>query len=498
MTIDVLILFLVFLIAGAFVVDHILKKLSPPTFDEAKASQLAKTARWTEEARRKASAPLISIPMRSVYLGKYITSTTNGFLPDSGVWVSGNQVSLDLSIFGGHIAIFGSTGYGKTELEKRLLYELFSKTDLNIHLYDGKGNEDLTRAFCSMAYMFGRGNAKVFRMGQQRKGYPYNAFTGSPEAIKEKLIALSDIPSLEKNGLWYGKMKRMVINAICDAPGGPPRSLDEFMFRVTDKWFSDTYGSSSPYRKDQATQQRVSLMMKNVGSNPSPIDNVALDFYAIKDELGPYLADDGLSLESDRAINFSVRLSSMPFVGKYFTEFVLSDYLDYAYNRMDRPTVLMIDEQGILPGMNLEHLLAVARQAGLKIIFTTQSFASLGDQLTQERILSNCNTQIFLKLLYPDYASEMSGTTMQPETAYQSENGLHTGMTSTRFQHQFAIPPKELRELPVGQCYLYRDGGNARIAIEAIPPLPEPPPEETYVPTPKPMQPMPAVKHPTP
>src|SRR4051812_15921047 len=91
--------FLVILIGALVVIDWFLKKVSPPSFDQAKAIQLAKSQQWREEAKRVSTVLPRLIPARSIYLGIHESGLTEKpFLSDSGVYISGYQVNLDLSI----------------------------------------------------------------------------------------------------------------------------------------------------------------------------------------------------------------------------------------------------------------------------------------------------------------------------------------------------------------------------------------------------------------
>jgi hypothetical protein len=319
-------------------------------------------------------------------------------------------------------------------------------------------------------------------------------FRGSVEAIENQLIALTDIEKQEKEGLWYGSQYRNAIKLIVNAPDGPPRDFTELRGRINDSWFTQTYG------KDPTKAYQLASIQKSARGAPNAIEGLGVKLWPIIDDLESRVRSDGFALEDARAANLSIKLSSAQYTGRYFMEFALAHVLDCAYNRLKRETLLVIDEFGVLGGSNMAHLMAVGREAGLHVMFTAQAHAFLGDRTTQEQILSVCNTQIFFKLMFPEYASDLSGTTLQPETSYQSEEGVYTGLTSTRFQHQYAIEPNMVRSLPKGQCFVYRDGRNARVEIGMLDPqiLPTPPAEQVYIPPTPIITTVPQANHPTP
>lgn len=453
---------------------------NPPSFAELQAEQKRRQEQLEANRRRFTTYQYQTTTAPGLFLGQQVSSAnTKPFQPDSGVQLTNSGVSLDPTILESHMAVIGSNGTGKTVLLVRLMQEIFEKTNWDVFLFDGKGDEGLANAFSALAYKYNRGNPPRFRMGKNARGYPFNAFSGDKEEIRNQLIALARVGDLDTNGetVFHGINYRNVIDFLVDAPEGPPKSFQEVLRRANHKWFDDTYGKST----DPIIKAMLGTLKTRLKSGFSPIQSYGNQMYSTVKECGEIVAEDGFTLGQVRAGSFCVNLAGVPYVGRYFTDFILASFLGYT-GRMTRPTALIIDEFGVLGGANMGHLLATARQAGLKILFTAQSFAMLGDALTQQVILENCHTHIYFKQLFPEGASNISGTVKQPEMTIGLEEGTASGRNSFRYQDQFAILPNEVRGLPRGQGFIYKDGGSVRVQVKKVDDIPIAPAEERYTP----------------
>ncbi len=103
--------------------------------------------------------------------------------------------------------------------------------------------------------------------------------------------------------------------------------------------------------------------------------------------------------------------------------------------------------------------------------------AQLGDAETRQELLENTRTKLLMSTEQPDEMAALAGTVFQLESSFQHEDGVATGLGTTRPQHTYRVPPNEARGLAPGEVFLIRRGRAAKLQIDPVAGVPAPPAE---------------------
>lgn len=373
-----------------------------------------------------------------------------------GIYHKNDWVVLDEDVLDQHLFVLGTTGSGKSETIKRLVYEILTATSRNIYVVDGKGDEELARDIRSLAFQHGRGKAPVFRLGFDKAGAVYDGFRGQPTDIYNRLCALIGMADTEGNAQYYADVNRDLLQLICYASVGPPRNFEELRERLNKKWLEEAY------KDDEVEQATIEQL------DSRQLEGLSYRLRPLAREFGKYVGDGGFALEETPCAIFSLRVQSVGDTAQRFLDFLVEDLKDFIGKRQTRPAVLIIDEFGQFSNNNITALLSLARSAKLAIILATQDVASLKDEQTKKLVLANTRTKILMATEFPEEMAELAGTMLRLENSIQFEEGEVTGKGSARIQHQFAVDPNEVAKLKPGEAFLIRQRHHAKIKVRAI------------------------------
>lgn len=382
------------------------------------------------------------------------------FPPHLGIAHKNNWVVLDEGVLDQHIFVLGTTGSGKSETIKRLVYEILTATDRNIYLVDGKGDEDLANDVRSLSFQHGRGVAPVFRLGFEKAGAVYDGFRGQPTDIYNRLCALIGVADVEGDAQYYADVNRDLLQLICYAPAGPPRSFEELRERLSKEWLEKAY------QDDESERAAIGAM------DNRHLEGLSYRLRPLAREFSKHVGDGGFALEQTPCAIFSLRVQSVGDTAQRFLDFLVEDLKDFIGKRQTQPAVLIIDEFGQFSNKNITALLSLARSAKLAIILATQDVASLKDEQTKKLVLANTRTKILMATEFPEEMAELAGTILRLEHSIQYQEGEVTGRGSSRVQHQFAIDPNEVAKLRPGEAFIIRQRHHAKIKVRAIEQVP--------------------------
>ena len=206
--------------------------------------QLEERKKAEEERQRKLSA---SAERRSevgeekafIRLGAKVRGQE--FPPHLGIYHKNDWIVLSEDVLDQHLFVLGTTGSGKSETIKRLVYEILTATDRNIYLVDGKGDEKLAADIRGLAHEHGRGKAPIFKLGFDKAGAVYDGFRGQATDVYNRLCALIGTSEAEGDAQYYADINRDLLQLICYAEGGPPRSFEELRERLSKQWLEQSY-----------------------------------------------------------------------------------------------------------------------------------------------------------------------------------------------------------------------------------------------------------------
>ncbi len=435
--------------------NDILHFLKPQTLQEylAAAEQAAKAEdrRLSEQA---GALPLPKVVVGQLCLGAVIRG--DSFASQRGFQQRDGYLCLDEAILDQHLFLLGTTGAGKSETIKRLVYEILTTTDRHIYFVDGKGDEGLAQDIRSLAHQFGRGIAPVFKLGFDSYGAVYDGFRGSASDIYNRLCALIGIHEAEGDARYYADGNRDLLQLICYAQVGPPRNFEAVRNRLRKTWLLDAYQD-----KPLELTMIEDLSHKEIEGLARRIRPLAREFTAC-------VGDEGFALEETQCAIFSLRVQSVGDTSKRFLDFLVEDLKDFIGKRQQHPAVLIIDEFGQFSNKNITALLSLARSSQLGVILATQDVASLKDETTKKLVLANTRTKLLMATDFPEDVATLAGTFYQIEASIQQQDGGMTGLGSARIQHAFKVDMNEVAQLQPGEAFLIRQRHATKLKMKAV------------------------------
>ena len=435
--------------------NDLIQFLKPQTLQEyLTAAEQAAKAEDRQLAEKAESLPVPRIQVGQLCLGAIIRGESFRTQPEFQQR-SGYLCMAD-SVLDQHLFLLGTTGAGKSETIKRLVYEILTATNRNIYFVDGKGDEGLAQDIRSLAHQFDRGIAPVFKLGFDRYGAVYDGFRGSAADIYNRLCALVGIHEAEGDAQYYADGNRDLLQLICYANEGPPRNFETVRSRLRKAWLLHAYHNNP-----------LELAMIEDLSHKE-IEGLARRIRPLAREFTACVGDEGFALEETPCAIFSLRVQSVGDTSKRFLDFLVEDLKDFIGKRQQHPSVLIIDEFGQFSNKNITALLSLARSSQLGIILATQDVASLKDETTKKLVLANTRTKLLMATDFPEDVATLAGTFYQIEASIQQQDGGMTGLGSARIQHAFKVDMNEVAQLQPGEAFLIRQRHAAKIKIKAV------------------------------
>jgi len=410
--------------------------------DEQEARLAHKNQVLSREARSLASqdAPVVSGELN---LGVYIKGDQ---LSDHiGIRREGRWVLCKDSILSQHMLLIGSTGAGKSEAIKRLIAETLAHSERDIIFIDGKGDRTLGAEVAQMVFAARGQKVPLFTLGFDDPSLSiYNGFIGQPTDLYNRLSALIRLEESDGGAQYYADINRDVLQLVCYAPGGPPRSFEDLVDRLQGTWLNKAYAH------DKRERQALDSL------SDEKLDGVLVRLRPIMRDLRDLVRPEGFALEEERGAVFSLRTQSVGDTARHFLDFLIEDVKDFVGKRQKRPGLLVIDEFGAFGNKNILALLTMARSADMGVILATQDIASLGEENDRRLILANTRTKILMATDFPEEVAQLAGTAYGIEASIQHKDGEATGMGSARVQHQFRVDMNETARLKAGEAFIIR------------------------------------------
>jgi Cdc6-like AAA superfamily ATPase len=449
--------------------DWLVDKLSPKTLDEQVAEYQKRQEYYARLQAEYAAKVAERVPEHRelLLLGAYEGGAT--FDGTNGVHMLHNFLAIENKLLNEHLFILGATGQGKTETIKRLIREVMEKTERAVIVIDGKGDEELAQDIRAMAYHFRKVETPIFRLGKKVTGAPYDGFRGTAEALCDRLCAMIGVTEAQGDSEHYANIYRDILQLICFAPEGAPRSFTELQSRISLKWLTETYANDP-------IEGAVVLDLK-----ADDVKELARKFRPLWRVFKNLIVPEGFAIEDINTAVFSIRTQSALDSSKRFLKFFIDDIRDFIGNRQHDAGVMIIDEFASFGNETIVNLLSLARSAGLSIVLATQDISMLGDELLQKKITSNTRTMLLMNTMYPEMIAMLAGTHFQVETSIQMIEGEPSGVTSGRVQHTFNVTPNAVRSLPRGAAFLIRNNAAARIQVSRVTEAFDTPPPEVPV-----------------
>lgn len=410
-----------------------------------------------EEARSRRAAQAVqrSAPVRPGFLTLGVV--IKGRLPAyMGLVQEDGWLALDARLLSQHLLVLGATGAGKSETLKRLAAETLATSNRDLFFVDGKGDPALGRDMAELIYRAHGRPVPRFVLGGDGPGSCYHGFCGAADAIYNRLCALVGVEEASGDARFYADINRDLLQLICYAPPGPPRSFAELLRRLDLAWLRRAYAGN--------TTEAATL----AALDPQHLAGLLVRLRPLAREFGPVVGAAGFVLEQSRGAVFSLRTQSVGDTARRFLHFLIEDIKDFVGKRQRRPGLLIIDEFAAFGNHNIVALLTMARSADLGVVLAAQDVVGLGDETTQRLILANTRTKLLMASDFPEEIGQLAGTSYQIEASIQHAEGLATGLGSARVQHAFRLDMNELARLQPGEACVIRQRHAAKVRIKAV------------------------------
>ncbi len=380
------------------------------------------------------------------------------FPPQSGICLQEQWLCLDTQVRAGHSLALGMTRSGKTETQKRYLFEAAMNSHADIYLIDGKGEENLTQFFRTTCYASGRGNPPILRLGDKVRSHPYNGFNGSAEAIYNRLVEITKMGKAEGGARFYAQMDRSILLPVCKSVRyGPPRSFLEIIQRIDGSWLEAECRSNPVARS----------VLKGVKAGD--LITLKRSLYTFYEEFRYAMHPQGFSFDNSRCAIFSLPASSQKDSGKRFLDFLIEDFKDFTLRKdPQRHVILMVDELNALGSDNMADLLKQCQSKNTTVFISVQDTASLGKEAQIQDLLANIDVYYLLQSNFPELIASIAGTEDSVEPTIQYDAGEATGLGSIRKQDQFRVHPNDVRELTTGEAFVIQGNKAARIKVARV------------------------------
>ena len=416
--------------------------------------KLRKIYNFNKEIKRVNSdnKPVKVLPEQAVALGK-TPSGKNIYIP------------YDVK----HIAIFGTTGSGKT-----VALANFIKSAINnsfpLVIVDGKGDIGAGSLLDITTRLKGNRKLYVINLTNPINSDKYNPFqSSSPTAIKDMIINMTTW-SEEHYKLNTERYIQRVLNILCKFPQKLSFSTI-IKFMNTNKFIE----ASMELLKNNIITKEYHQENIELAKTSGRIAESAIARFATiaESEVGQIFNKDGIdiytALQENAIILFILNPMLYPEISPAFGRLILIDSKQ-AVNKSfgdTRRKFFLYDELSSYASTSLLDLVNKSRSANITCILATQSLSDLdvvGENF-KEQVIENCNNYIILRQnssVNAEHLANILGTRATMEVTYQlQQKGLsttETGFGSAKRTREFLYHPDEIKVLPTGRgIYMSKD-----------------------------------------
>jgi hypothetical protein len=381
---------------------------------------------------------------------------------DLDAWRSGRFVVLPDYAARLPRLVLGRPGQGKSVYLCREMFLAGFAARQGIIL-DGKGDSEFAAAVVD-AYLAGwqaaghPGTPSIHSFPDE----PLSVWAGSPAEQVNKLLGCW---AWSIEAAYYREVCVLALRLACGQPGPPVASMGDLIARL------DPAQLAKAWHGHPAEAGLVKTLRDKLGDVQLRLANLGA-------------AAAGL-LDGQRALGDSdlcvVSLPALANRGDSEAVFriVLADLGHWTASRKGhRPGLAMVDEFGSLDGGRdyAVDLFERGRGAGVPVVLSGQSYRSLGDEDTRDRLISSADALVLFGSATPDEGVRLAGTVLEAEAVYATEDGVWSGKASVTHRHRAKVDANSVRQLGVGEAIVISRGRAARMLVIPAPKgLPAPP-----------------------
>jgi hypothetical protein len=321
---------------------------------------------------------------------------------------------------------------------------------------DGKGDAAFTAAVVD-----------AYQAGWQAAGHPglpsVHLFPDEPLSIwqgtsAEQVNKLLGVWAWSIEAAYYKEICVLALRLACGQPGPPVTSMGDLIARL------DPAQLAKAWHGHPAEAGLVKTLKDKLGDVQLRLANLG--------------AAAGGLLDGQRSVGDSdllvVSLPSMANRGDSEAVFriVMEDLGHWtAARKGHRPAWVCVDEFGALAGGReiAVDLLERGRSSAVPVVLSGQSYRSLGDEDTRDRLVSSADALVLFGSATPDELVRLAGTVLETEAVYATEDGVWSGRASVTHRHRAKVDANSVRQLGVGEAIVVSRGRAARMLVIPAP-----------------------------
>ncbi|MGH2496586.1 MAG: hypothetical protein ACRDIV_17950 [Ktedonobacteraceae bacterium] len=376
---------------------------------------------------------------------------------DLSEWLRGGQLCIPLEEMWRHGTVVGEPGFGKTMTLLRLAM-MAALYGMQVIFLDLKGSKKTAAQFLAAMQLIG-----VRRLA----AYPqqaYDGWRGDATALYNRLMAMID-PGTHPH---YRRITSALVSLAVNAPGGPPRSGQEFLARLDERWLTIAYAGRAHWYARRTIKKLSGHISETSLTYDGFFDGVAggLDgTFAFEDAGAVYIGLDG-DAHKEQAVGMA----------RYLLEDA-AHYIKYRKAPGVR-TLCIIDEFGALGISNVAGLYERMREAGLSMWASAQSYQGLGSE--RDTVLAASSIKILHRCGDPEELVKFAGQREVPafSQTVDDEADAHRHparqddapqrRTTVHMQHQYAVPIEDVQQLGLGTVALITGGLHAWVQVYPV------------------------------
>jgi len=339
--------------------------------------------------------------------------------------------------------IIGGSGSGKTETALKTAYLEASINHADVIVIDAKGDDELAPRFVAAMRKAGKQRIKVFPVSS------YYGWVGDTRALYNRLMAVQTFSEP-----YYENMSSLMLDLALNAPGGVPRSSDEFLQNLTLEHLKVRYRG--------LPEQRELDRIKPDDAN-GVYNRYRAFFRALRGKL-----DSGFTFDEANAVY--IKLDTIAFakeassIGRYLIE-ELSHYITVRKLKGKR-VLIIIDEVSALAIEHIANLSERLRSFGGAVMLACQSEEGLAkSQDERNRILKASHMLILHSCSSPEKLIERAGKHKTVNAGWSIRDQEGTGYGTLHMQDEYIIPPDDARRLDVGECFVIVQGAAYKVHV---------------------------------
>lgn len=372
-------------------------------------------------------------------------------------WLRGGQLCLPFEEMWRHGTVVGEPGYGKTMTLLRLA-TIAVRYGIQVVFVDLKGSKKTAAQFVAAMRLIGVGRIAVYP--QQA----YDGWRGDANAIYNRLMAMID-PGTHP---YYRRVTSTLVSLAVYAPVGPPRSSQEFLARLDEKWLTSAYAG----RVHWYAQRKIKKLSEH-------IDETSLTYDGFFDGAAGGL-DGTFAFEDADAIYIGLDSDSLKEQAVNIARYLLEDAAHYAKHRKAPGvrTLCLIDEFGALGISNVAGLYEHMREAGLSMWASAQSYQGLGSErdsvlaASSIKILHRCGDPVELVKFAGEREvpafSQVLDDERDARPALDERTHPPDRRTTVHLQRQYTVPIEDVQQLALGTIALICGGLHAWVQVYPV------------------------------